>query len=232
MRITIKLISWLKRQIRDQLGFTHAETNGMLVLLLLISCLLAIPPIIKWYDQKYHSPNYGTDIALLNSTLTWLQEQQVKNNVFSKTPPPSPTKIPTQPRTHSSFDINTATAQKLQTLPGIGPTRSARIIKYRDQLGGIVRQDQYKEVYGLDTLALNNLLQYAYIALNFQPTKLRINQDDFKTLLRHPYLSYDQVKQIVRSREKHGRFNSIEELLQRKTIDPNTFEKVKAYLTI
>lgn len=232
MRIITNLISWLKRQIRDQLGFTHAETNGMLVLLLLISCLLAIPPILKWYDQKYNSPNYDTDVALLNSTLTWLQAQQVKSDVSLKTATHPSTKIPKQTQAHSSFDINSATAQKLQTLLGIGPTRSARIIKYRDKLGGFVRQDQYKEVYRLDSVALNNLLQYAYIAPNFQPTKLRINQDDFRTLLRHPYLSYDQVKQMVRSREKHGRFNSIEELLQRGILDQGTFEKVKAYLVI
>jgi competence protein ComEA len=232
MRIITNLISWLKRQIRDQLGFTRAETNGMLVLILLINCLLATPPILKWYDQKYHAPNYDTDVALLNSTLTWLQEQQLTRDIPSKTPTPPPTKTPKQSHTHSSFDINTATAQKLQALPGIGPTRSARIIKYRDQLGGFVRQDQYTEVYGLDAIALNNLLQYAYIAPKFQPTKLRINQDDFRTLLHHPYLSYDQVKQMVRSREKHGRFNSIEELLQRGILDQDTFEKVKAYLVI
>jgi DNA uptake protein ComE-like DNA-binding protein len=232
MRIITNLISWLKRQIRDQLGFTRAETNGMLVLLLLVSCLLAIPSMIRWYDQKYNPPNYNTDIALLNKTLAWLQEQQVKKDVSSQTPTPSPTKIPKQSHTHSSFDINTATAQRLQTLLGIGPTRSARIIKYRDRLGGFVQKSQYAEVYGLDAIALNSLLQFTYIAPNFQPTKLCINQDTMRTLLRNPYLSYDQVKQIVRSREKQGRFNSIEELLERGILDKDTFKKVKVYLAI
>lgn len=232
MRIITNLIRGLKCQIRDQLGFTHAETNGMLVLLLLISCLLAIPPIIKWYDQKYNSINYHTDIDLLNSTLAWLQEQQVNQQDKKSLSPKTftSTTISKQLRTHSSFDINSATAQQLQMLPGIGPTRSSRIIKYRDKLGGFVRQDQYAEVYGLDSAALNSLLQYAYIAPNFQPTKLNINQDDWKVLLRHPYLSYVQVKQIVRSREKQGLFHNTTALLARKVMDQDTFEKIKAYL--
>lgn len=232
MRIIINLISWLKRQIRDQLGFTYTETNGMLLLLLFISCLLAIPPLIRWYDQKYNAPNYEVDLALLNSTLAWLQAQQLNSDIPPPAAPPLPTPITKQSHPHPSFDINAASAQQLQTLAGIGPTRSARIIKYRDQLGGFVRQDQYREVYGLDAVALNSLLQYAYIAAHFQPTQLHINQPDFKTLLRHPYLSYDQVKKLVRSREKDGKFNRLEELLQRGILDEATFGKIKAYLAV
>lgn len=231
MRIITNLISWLKRQIRDQLGFTYAETNGMLALLLLVSCLLAIPPIIKWYDQKYNLPNYDTDVALLNSTLAWLRAQQVKNNE-PLTPTSPPTITHKQSRTYVLFNINTATAQKLQTLAGIGPTRSTRIIKYRNKLGGFVRQDQYAEVYGLDAIALSSLFQYAYIASNFQATKLGINQATFKTLIAHPYLTYKQVQQIVRRREKRGKFRQLDDLVQEEILDQATFEKVKVYLTI
>jgi len=235
MHIFIRLCRWLTFQIRDQLGFARAETNGTLILLLLISCLLALPPVIRWYDRKYNPPNYEADISSLNSTLAWLQEQQCAKK---KAPTPitsssSPLSArPTKTSLHTPLDINTTTSQRLQKLAGIGPTRSARIIKYRDNLGGFVRQEQYQEIYGLDALALRSLLQHTHILSNFQPTQLHINQDDFKTLLRHPYLSYDQVKRIVQYRERQEKFKDVDELIQKGIVDQDTFEKVKAYLAV
>ena len=34
--------------------------------------------------------------------------------------------------------------------------------------------------------------------------KVDVNRADFKTLVHHPYLSYEQVKRIVNQREKRG----------------------------
>ena len=39
---------------------------------------------------------------------------------------------------------------------------------------------------------------------DFEPTKIDINRADFKTLVHHPYLNYEQVKRIVNQREKRG----------------------------
>ena len=50
-----------------------------------------------------------------------------------------------------------------------------------------------------------------------QPRSLDVNRADFKTLLRHPYLSYEQVKRIFNHREKKGmikNWNQLENLLK------------------
>lgn len=47
------------------------------------------------------------------------------------------------------IDINTADADLLQTLPGIGAEFAARIIAYRDQMGGFTSVEQIMEVEGI-----------------------------------------------------------------------------------
>jgi competence protein ComEA len=55
------------------------------------------------------------------------------------------------------FDINQADTSQLIQLKGIGTKLSARIIKFRDGLGGFHTSKQYSEIYGLDSIALQSL---------------------------------------------------------------------------
>ncbi|MFF4757147.1 helix-hairpin-helix domain-containing protein [Streptomyces sp. NPDC001292] len=45
--------------------------------------------------------------------------------------------------------LNTATAEQLQTLPGVGPVLARRVIDYRTQHGGFRSVDQLREVSGI-----------------------------------------------------------------------------------
>src|ERR687885_347590 len=55
------------------------------------------------------------------------------------------------------FDINTADTTQLIALKGIGVTLAGRIVKYRDALGGFISTDQFRDVYGLDSMAVEEL---------------------------------------------------------------------------
>src|SRR5690606_33714388 len=46
-------------------------------------------------------------------------------------------------------DLNTATAEELKSVNGIGDKLSARIVKFRDRLGGFLVDSQLYDVYGL-----------------------------------------------------------------------------------
>lgn len=46
-------------------------------------------------------------------------------------------------------DINTATADQLEGIPGVGPVLAQRIIAYRDQNGGFASVEQLTEVSGI-----------------------------------------------------------------------------------
>lgn len=47
------------------------------------------------------------------------------------------------------IDLNTATAEQLQELPGVGPVLAARIVDYRDEYGGFAGVEQLQEVPGI-----------------------------------------------------------------------------------
>src|SRR5690606_1541748 len=66
-----------------------------------------------------------------------------------------------------NFDINTVDSLQLSMLKGIGTVLSARIVKYRDHLGGFHSKDQLSEVFNISELALQSLEEYAYVSKDF-----------------------------------------------------------------
>ncbi|MBM7691833.1 competence protein ComEA [Peribacillus deserti] len=49
----------------------------------------------------------------------------------------------------SKVNINTATEEDLQTLTGIGPSKAAAILEYREQNGGFKNADELKNISGI-----------------------------------------------------------------------------------
>jgi len=130
------------------------------------------------------------------------------------------------------FDLNLADSTQFISVYGIGSKLSARIIKYRDRLGGFISTDQLKEVYGLDTMVINELTRKAFISENFKPVTLELNAATEKELATHPYIRYAIAKAIAAYRFQHGNFNSLEDLTKIAIIDKPTFEKIKPYLSL
>lgn len=233
------LLAWLKHTIRNHFGFSKTETYGVLILACLIITSLTLPQAVRWYYHKHHTTTHTPDVALLEDTLALLGQQRTQPQLPKQ--PTQPNK-PTAPdrrdraKTHTSEDIsfnaNTATDSQLQQLPGIGPTLAARTIKYRNKLGGFVDKTQYQEIHGLGPSALAYLTKHTYILSEFQPRHLHINTDDFKTLLAHPYLSYEQVKRIIHYRSKHGKLHNVTELTTASLLDEATFERIQPYITL
>jgi len=100
-------------------------------------------------------------------------------------------------------DLNTVDSLTLVELPQIGPYMAMRILEFRDKLGGYVDKEQLRDVKGMDSTRYATVEPYIIIG-DVEPTKIDINRADFKTLVHHPYLNYEQVKRIVNQREKRG----------------------------
>jgi competence protein ComEA len=59
--------------------------------------------------------------------------------------------------TIETIHLNQATAEQLQTLPGVGPALSERIVSYRDKHGPFRSVDQLAEVNGIGEAKLAKL---------------------------------------------------------------------------
>jgi DNA uptake protein ComE-like DNA-binding protein len=213
-------------RLHKHFGFSRTETNGTFALLLLTSICLLVPQGLKWYYSLQPEADHAQDIALLERTLMLLEAHK-------KSPKCTPKKF--KKELHSlqsmpSFDINIADEIQLSTIEGIGPVLSARIVKFRNQLGGFISKAQCQEIYGLRPEVAERLKQHTYIGVDFQPEKIDINTADAQTLAAHPYITYQQARSIARYRAQHGPFLTTESLSALELIDKATLEKLNPYL--
>ena len=63
------------------------------------------------------------------------------------------------------------------------------------------------------------------------PTQLRINHAEFKQLVRHPYLSYEQTRAIVTHVRKYGPFRHLRELLTYDVFTEADIQRLAPYLS-
>jgi DNA uptake protein ComE-like DNA-binding protein len=129
------------------------------------------------------------------------------------------------------IDLNTCDSALLESLPGIGPVLSARIIKYRNLLGGFASVSQLKEVYGLPEETFN-MISDRLTADSSVVKKISVNTGDFKQLIRLPYFDRYEVNAILKYRELKGRIADINELADNKLITKEKMNKVRPYLMV
>ena len=108
-------------------------------------------------------------------------------------------------------DLNTVDSTTLVELPQIGPYTAMRIIEFRDKLGGFVDKEQLLAVKGMDEARYAAIEPYINLGA-VEVRKVDVNRADFKTLVHHPYLSYEQVKRIFNQREQRGMIKNWEQL--------------------
>ena len=108
-------------------------------------------------------------------------------------------------------DLNKVDSATLVELPQIGGYTATRIVAYREKLGGFLNKEQLLEVKGMDEARYNVVQSYINIG-EAEIRKIDVNRADFKALVRHPYLNYNQVKCIVNQREKRGMIKDWDQL--------------------
>lgn len=125
------------------------------------------------------------------------------------------------------INLNEADTLELLELPEIGTFFAKNIIDYREKLGGFVDKEQLLEVYGFDSVRLEIISPYINID-SVMIRKVRINHDDFKTILRHPYIEYEDVKKIMNHRESRGFIKDWE--TYQKVVERKVEERLQWYL--
>jgi DNA uptake protein ComE-like DNA-binding protein len=130
---------------------------------------------------------------------------------------------------HWTLDINMADSVAWVGLKGIGPGFAKRILAYRQRLGGFNAVMQLKEVYGLDSMWVEENKSHLKIGTGVFRT-LRVNQLAWNEF-RHPYLPYAQVKLFLTYRKQHPYISSYEELEKIHGLDLSIWTRLKPYLS-
>jgi len=128
------------------------------------------------------------------------------------------------------FDINLADSNQLKKVFGIGSKTAARILRYRDNLGGFLRMDQLYEVFGLDSLVIEDLMEKSFLSNKPEIKTLNPNTATEEELSLHPYIRRNLARLIVRYRNQHPPYSKPEDLLGIRLIRPEQVEKIRPYL--
>ncbi len=237
--------------IRQYFHFSRKQVNGFWVLMgfshLCIGASFWISPIDNYTPQQRQA-----DLELLDSiyrqwqdSLKLASEEEWTHNrsnpqgnttykkaKYSKAPKQSYQKTYSKkekPKPVEPFDLSTADTTQLKQIWGIGSKLSIRIIKFRDRLGGFHSLNQLEEVYGLKPEVAARLKEAVYLGKT-EVKKLKINQLDVKGLSKHPYISYKLAQVLVRYREQHGNYSSMEDLGNILMLKEQDLKKIAPYL--
>ena len=128
------------------------------------------------------------------------------------------------------IDVNSASVEELQELKGIGAFFAKQIVKKRDELGGFYAMDQLLEVWKMDE---EKLMAFSdQIVISSKIKYININNASLDEMKMHPYLRYKLANAIIKYRDQHGAYKKVQDLMEIKLFDAETFEKVKPYLTL
>ena len=134
--------------------------------------------------------------------------------------------------TPGSISLNETDTLEWKKVPGIGSAFSRRIVKYRNLLGGYISVDQLKEVYGFTDELFDDIAPFIREeSFDWDNcAKININQLEFKEILAHPYISYEQTKAIVNLRSRTGSIMSINQLNMLEEFTLEDIERIKPYI--
>jgi competence protein ComEA len=92
-------------------------------------------------------PVPGTDLTGLNLARVLVDGEQIAVGIAVRVPPPGTSG--SSGAGAGLINLNTATAEQLDSLPGIGPVLAQRILDWRTEHGRFVSVDQLREVSGI-----------------------------------------------------------------------------------
>ena len=128
-----------------------------------------------------------------------------------------------------NLDINAADSTAWVGLKGIGPGFAKRIMAFRDRLGGFNSVMQLKEVYGLDSVWVEENKNHLSLGQGIF-RQLMVNRATWVEF-RHPYLPYAQAKIVLAYRKQHPLVTNFETLITISLLEPTVWLRLKPYLS-
>jgi len=166
-------------------------------------------------------------LAVISPHFTFPRWTQNGNRANNKAPLKNALKT-----TPKVIDLNVATSEQLKTINGIGDKLSARIIKFRDRLGGFLIDEQLYDVYGLRPEVVKRALIKFKVIDPPKIQKININNATMEELSRLVYINRVLAEKIILYRVHNGAYDSLDKLRNVESFPAERIDRIKLYLTL
>lgn len=225
-------------------GFSRRESRGFLLVLPSLLLLYSLPYIYNRINDAFQGERYERYFTEANLIAAQLADQAFPvQKTTSETQDSVGTgqkradtkgkgtslQKPRQPSLNA-LAFHETDSIVLQMVSGVGPVISARIITFRERLGGFHSPNQLLEVYGMT----EELAEKIYALFPFQPNikkKLALNDLSAKELADHPYIRANEAKVIIAFRNQHGSYQTAQDLLKIKVFNEDWLSRLEPYLS-
>ncbi len=244
---------------KDYLYFSPAEKIAVLILAVIIVLSFGLNVLLSRRSSEPISiPQNDSLIAAFERLQESLVDKEIKSRSYDNKPTVASKKNRPNERVSSSnrssqstnntqkpryirqekftepgsISLNETDTTEWKKVPGIGSSFSRRIVKYRSLLGGYVSINQLKEVYGVTDELFDAIAPFIHEDGSDigDFAKININQLEFKEILAHPYINYEQTKAIVNLRRRIGAITSTNQLAMLDEFTSEDIERITPYL--
>lgn len=127
--------------------------------------LVSVPPDARVADavQEAGGPTEDADTAGLNLARAVVDGEQIRVPAPGEDVPPPSTGGVGEPGGAEVVDLNAATADGLEALPGVGPVLAERIVAHRDEHGPFTSVDELAEISGIGPSVLEQVRDLARV---------------------------------------------------------------------
>ena len=132
----------------------------------------------------------------------------------------------TQQTSMEMVNINTATQEELQSLPGMDQSLAQSIVQYRQTNGPFKSVDDLSQVQGMDEQKLRG------IKGQLTAEKINVNTAKADELQKVPGMDQALAQSIIQYRDTNGPFQSVDDLTKVQGISDQKLDSIQAYLTV
>lgn len=222
--------------------FNRSERRGSWLLYVLVAGMLFLNtfyPFVFRRSPEIRLPH--PDIESFRFILTEKETQldkpkydrpSYKNKpAHSKSYPASKSKQKPAFHPNEKLELNRIDSASLVAVPGIGKVLSARILRYRQLLGGFYQPRQLIEVYGIRQEWLNEM-EIHFVADTSLISPLAIDTASFKKILSHPYFDYEMTRKLFAMRKRPRELSAMQipEVLEQIACPDSLKDKLRPYI--
>ena len=126
----------------------------------------------------------------------------------------------------TKVDLNTADTTLLKRIPGVGSGIANAIVKQRGKLGGFYKVEQLADLKFVSP----ELYEWFKVEPSAELHLINITKASFQTLSAHPYISYNQTRDLMSYRRLYGVIKDAEALVGTHIFTKEEVERLAPYL--